>query len=435
MSKKRAIKAISLLWTGSLLGAFFAFMTQVILARYLGVNDFGLFASAMATVTLVTPLAGFGVAQYWLKVFGAEGWHAARWIMPSFRFIFVSTSMVMLILIIWALFGPHESEFRWLIFILSFYIFGQVTIDLVSTKLQLEERFITLSTWHLLPHLIRFAMVFVLSYGFSSWMNTEVVALTYAVIAVIFMMVGIFQLEKLKKGRFDLKGHGLGLSNKVGTSPNVFDVISNAWPFGLATFFHLVYFQSDIILVKYFIGDEAVGLYNVAFTVMVAVYLLPGVIYQKFLLPKMHRWANNDRAKFYQVYRQGNVAMLILGTLAMISLWLASGWAIPMLFTDQYRGAVTLLNTLAFSAPIIFIAFNAGATLVTQEHMRNKVKYMGYVALINLVLNIIMIPLYGAMGAAVSTVLSNGVLLLLYYLAAKRVVFLREYTSIKRVGN
>ncbi|MBV1951456.1 MAG: oligosaccharide flippase family protein, partial [Cycloclasticus sp.] len=58
---------VSLLWVSSLLGAACAFFTQVILARKLGPTEFGVFATAFAMVTLVVPLAGFGVAQYWMK--------------------------------------------------------------------------------------------------------------------------------------------------------------------------------------------------------------------------------------------------------------------------------------------------------------------------------------------------------------------------------
>src|SRR3546814_4412984 len=47
-----------------------------------------------------------------------------------------------------------------------------------------------------------------------------------------------------------------------------------------------------------FRSDEAAGVYNVAFVIMSAVYLIPSVIYQKFLLPKIHIWANHDQETF-----------------------------------------------------------------------------------------------------------------------------------------
>ena len=72
MIKKKAFNALALLWLGTLIGAGLAFLTQIILARKLGSEYFGMFSAVLAMVTLVTPLAGFGISQLWLKVFGQE---------------------------------------------------------------------------------------------------------------------------------------------------------------------------------------------------------------------------------------------------------------------------------------------------------------------------------------------------------------------------
>ncbi len=422
MSKRKAFNAFALLWIGTLLGAGLAFITQIVLARKLGSENFGIFSAVLAMVTLVTPLAGFGVSQLWLKVFGKEGWKAKRWIGSSFQFIILSTITVLISLFCWAFFGNNDELTRTLILILSFYILGQVSIELVSSKFQLEERYLYLSIWQFLPHFLRFSLASILLFGFSSWTTLTDIAYSYALVAIIFLLVGIVQLINMKNGHFALKGHSKEKSVKD-ININLSNVFQNAWPFGLAAFFHLIYFQSDIILIKYMIGDNEAGIYNVAFTIMVAVYMFPSVLYQKFLLPKLHRWANHDKDKFYEVYRKGNVSMLILGIIAMFLVWLLSAWAIPFLFGNEYQNSVIILNILAVSTPIIFVAFSAGAALVTQEHMRLKVKYMGIVALINLGLNLLLIPNYGANGAAVATVLSNLVLLILYYYATEKKVF------------
>ena len=115
--------------------------------------------------------------------------------------------------------------------------------------------------------------------------------------------------------------------------------------------------------------------------------------------------------------------MAILGILAMLIVWTLSSWALPILFGDNYIESVLLLNILAICLPILFVASSVGATLVTQEYMRVKVKYMGVVAILNIALNIILIPMLGALGAAISTVLSNCVLLIVYYRLAQNLVF------------
>ena len=95
MLKQKAFNALALLWLGTLLGAGLAFLIQIILARKLGSEYFGMFSAVLAMVTLVTPLAGFGISQLWLKVFGQERWNAQKWIKPSFDFVILSTSILL----------------------------------------------------------------------------------------------------------------------------------------------------------------------------------------------------------------------------------------------------------------------------------------------------------------------------------------------------
>lgn len=426
MSKRRAVKAVGLLWLGSLLAAGFAFLTQVILARQFGPAGLGVFAASLATVILLAPLAGFGVAQFWLKIFGAEGWGAIRWLNASFKFVVISSAVAYVLLIVWSLLSPGDEESRYVLLILSFYILGQVSMELVSTKLQLEEKYIYLSVWQLLPHLLRFILIVFLIYLVTESIQIVTVAYVYAGVSLTFVVGGWYQLNNMTSGQFALKGHERTENinnNHLKDKIDIPDIIAHSWPFGLAGFFQLIYFQSGVILVKYLADEEAAGLYNVAFAVIAAVYLLPSVVYQKFLLPKLHRWSSHDRIRFYQVYRQGNIVMLVTGVLAMTGIWVTSSWAILMIFGIAYEGSIILLNVMAISIPIVFVAFNSGATLVTQNHMKKKIQFMALVAVLNILLNMSLIPIYGAIGAAVASVVSNSALLACYYYASKRIVF------------
>jgi O-antigen/teichoic acid export membrane protein len=429
MSKKHAIKSISLLWMGSLIGAGCAFLTQVILARQLGPSDFGIFSAALATTNLLAPLAGFGIAAYWLKVFGEEGWKATRWLKGSFKFVILSTLAVLLLLVSWALFGPNDTLTTTLLLILTIYILGQVAIELVSSKLQLEENYIHLAFWQFSPHLARLLLVGIIIYTMTNLVTSQIIAYIYAGVSLLFLIIGSIFLFRMYQGSFSLVGHKHTeepIKEDNINSPSILQVASQSWPFGLAGIFYLIYFQSDIILLKYLSSAESAGIYNVAFVIMAAVYLFPSVVYQKFLLPKIHRWANHARTHFYHIYRIGNIWMVSFGLIAMFSLWIILPWFIPFLFGPEYHDAIKLLIILSFAVPIRFLATSIGSTLVTQDHMRKKVKYMGIVALLNIILNIILIPVHGAIGAAITTVFSDIVLLLLYYTASKKYVFIND---------
>lgn len=426
MFKSKAFFAVFLLSLGSFAGAGLAFFMQVLLARSLGTETFGLFSSLLAMVVLVTPLAGFGVSQLWLKYFGEEGWEAQKYLLSSFRFVLLSTIIVLIGLFLWAFISQDSTQKQTLFFLLSFYLVGQVSLELVSAKLQLEERYTALSLWQFTAHFLRFILVAGVLFFSTSENLVQKVAIAYLLVALFLFFIAILSLKEMRKTSFKLKGHGenpKAMTSDKTSSINMQTIIQGSWAFGLASFFHLIYFQSDIILVQYIKGDTEAGIYSVAFTIMVAVYMFPAVLYQKFLLPKLHRWAKHKPDTFVKVFNIGNKAMLVLGVFAMLLLWLLSSWGVLFLFGESYYKAIELVNILALSAPIIFVAFSAGATLVTATHIKRKVKYMGSIALLNIVLNLLLIPDFGAVGASIATVTSNLFLLMLYYRGAKRYVF------------
>lgn len=126
------------------------------------------------------------------------------------------------------------------------------------------------------------------------------------------------------------------------------EVFLDVYPFGLAGIFHLLYFQSDIVLIKYLIGSEAAGIYNVAFMIITVVMILPSIIYQRYLLPKMHRWANHDQKAFNKVYKSGNYLMLGLGVFIMIIVLFSSPFFVPLIFGSSYEQSVLLISVLSF---------------------------------------------------------------------------------------
>src|SRR3546814_10537255 len=121
----RTAGAVSILWLGSLAGAGCAFLVQLLLARQLTAAEFGTFAATLNMVTLVSPLASFGLGALWLRIFGEEGWGGMRWLRGSLRYIIWSTTIVLTGLIIWACYGPHNTTTRELLNLLSIFLLSQ----------------------------------------------------------------------------------------------------------------------------------------------------------------------------------------------------------------------------------------------------------------------------------------------------------------------
>jgi O-antigen/teichoic acid export membrane protein len=420
--KISSVKIISFLWLGTLTGSAIGFFVQVVLARTLGAEIFGLFTATISTINLIMPLAGFGIAAFWLKVFGQEGWDAMRWLPSSFLFVLISTSLVIATTLVWAAIGPHDPTSNSLLRILSLMVLGNLALELLKSKLQLEENYVGLAVWQITYPLLKLGVLFCLIlFGASS---AKSVSWGFSVLSITICILGIFPLLNMLRGEFYLKGHG---SNNLSNGehnliyPSMFDIWKESWVFGFAGMFYIVWSTSNIVLLKYLAGDKDAGFYGVSILVINAICILPNVIYSKYLMPKIHRWSSQDISKLREVYILGNKVMLIIGCLMMASLFLFSTFMIELIFGHEFSESANILIILAITLPIKFVGHSVGALLVAKDNMLKKVKVMGTVAVLNVVMNIVAIPNWGVYGVAATSVISELILLTLYYLLVKKV--------------
>lgn len=421
---RRPLATISMLGVATAVGAFMVFLTQTLLARELGPAAYGLFASSLVTVTMVAPLAGFGLSQFALKAYGVEGWAAHRWLRPWMRFTAFTAVLAVGLIIVWAFAGAPESGTRFTLLMLAPVILSILAIALVGNKLRLEDRYRAMALWQMAIPGSRLIVVGA-ALLLLPQLTYRFVAVSYCIIAVLLTMAAVPQLRIVLRGGIALKGHGPRRNlpeSSVMDVPGVRHLWSQAWAFGMAAVLYPVFFQISTVLLKYINNNTQAGLYGIALAVMTAIYLIPATIYQKFLLSKLHRWAAHDQPKFWLVYRKGNIAMLILGLLVGAALVVFSPFVVPLAFGEEYNRVVIILMVLAPCVPIRFVSTAMSSALLTEDHMRYRVYATGLATIVVILLNLALIPRFNVLGAAGATVIGEGVLLLAIYYCVRRFV-------------
>jgi O-antigen/teichoic acid export membrane protein len=262
------------------------------------------------------------------------------------------------------------------------------------------------------------AVVFVMATGFT---DVPHLLAGYALVGVIITTVSAISLDQVRVGRIALVGHGRSdASPKIPARASIKKAFVGATPYCFCTIFYLVYSQGVVAIIERWLGREAAAMYNVAFLIVAAVYLIPNVVYMKYLVSKIFRWWTQDRQMFSAVFHVGIAANAALGMVCMLAVIASAPFVIPMLFGSRYAAAVPILVLLSTGIPIRFIQHTYGATFFSQENMKREVCYLGAAAISCLALSLLLIPRFGVEGAAVSSVLADVTLLLLYAQGAAR---------------
>ena len=144
-------------------------------------------------------------------------------------------------------------------------------------------------------------------------------------------------------------------------------------------------------------------------------------------MPRLHAWAGDEaggrRPVFLAVYRLGNGGMLAAGLVLGALLALLAPWGVTYLFGMRYAEAAAILQILAFAVPVQYLASSSDAVLTAGGFTAKKVNVQGLAVLFNVGANLLIIPRYGAPGAAVTTVLTEMLILGCFLWLVRRYVF------------
>jgi O-antigen/teichoic acid export membrane protein len=392
---------VFVLLSGSIGSAIFSFVTQLLCARSMPVADYGRLVALLAAVNILAVFSGYGVGWYWLQLFGREGRNAYRWIRRTIQLLALACLTGAVLLTIYVLWGDYDDP--WLsIALLIPILFSQSLAETTTSRFQLEERFAVLGFWQSAMQSGRFIVSLILI-GLSMVDFRHLLA-GYAAVSVLMTGVSLVSLDQVRRQRIKLVGHRstqpVGLPEPI----SVWAVLVGSTPYCFCTIFYIVCTSGVVAIVERMLGGEQAALYNSAYLIIAAIYLVPSVVYMKYLVGKIFRWSAHDPDLFSAVIHLGVGLGFVAGILCMIVVIASAGFVLPLLFGARFSGAVPILIVLAIGIPVRFVQHAYGAAFFSEENMKRKVWCLGGAAGICLLLSGILIPLLGIEGAAVASV-------------------------------
>ncbi len=182
-------------------------------------------------------------------------------------------------------------------------------------------------------------------------------------------------------------------------------LVRDSWPLMFSSLAVTIYMKVDKIILKEMLGDAAVGLYDAAvrlcegwyfIPVAIASSLFPAIISAK----KMNEHLYNTRLqKLYDL-------LAWISILIAIPISLFSSQIINFLYGSDFIGASAVLSIYIWAGVPVFLGTANSQYLITENYTRISLIRTISGMVINIILNIILIPYWGVVGAAVATVVS-----------------------------
>ncbi len=183
------------------------------------------------------------------------------------------------------------------------------------------------------------------------------------------------------------------------------ELLKDSWPLILSGVSVAIYMRIDQVMIGSMLGDADLGIYSVAVKLSEAWYFLPMIITSS-VFPAILKARKKSRElylarmqKLYDVFTWLTIPIAIITALL-------SPYIIGILFGDEFIQASLVLSILIFSGVFVFLGVASSKYLVSENQTKTSF-YRTFIGLIiNIVLNIILIPKYGITGSAIATLIS-----------------------------
>lgn len=200
-------------------------------------------------------------------------------------------------------------------------------------------------------------------------------------------------------------------------------------PFALMVVFNNLYFRIDVIMLQKMQGDTAVGVYSAAYR-LIDVFLLVGANIAGVLYPRMASEARGPEGALRHTVERLFRYMTAIGIPVAVTIAILASEIVPMLFGEAFRDSVLPLEILIWAIALIFMALPLAHCLNATGHEWRWITILGVNTALNVGLNLVLIPAFGVIGAAVSTVACEGVGLGLLLRFSRPVVAVRALPTV-----
>lgn len=190
------------------------------------------------------------------------------------------------------------------------------------------------------------------------------------------------------------------------------EIISETLPLTISIILNLVYFRIDSLILPFYRQIEEVGHYNVAYKIFDTLLVAPNY-FSNALYPILLEKYSQSLESFIKIIKKSVAVLTALSILGFVATYLTAPFVVKILLNSHSENTTLYIRILSSGLIFFFLSSIATWSLI----IINKQKYLtiiyGGTMTINLALNLIFIPLYGAIASAWITITTEALVLLL----------------------
>ncbi len=390
----RYLKNTSWLMGEKVLRLLIALSVGVWVTRYLGPEQFGILSYAQSFVGIFAALSSLGLNDIIIRELVKNQDNRNLILGSSFGLQTLGSTIIMLILIISIYYNDNEPLTNKIIIILGLLTFIN-SFNVIASYFhsQVKSKFYAIAG--LVGVIISALLKVYLILG-----NYSLIYFVYVLaFDVIFLVTGLIWFFK-KSGESLLKWKFSWKTAK--------DLLKDAWPLILSGIIVSIYMKIDQVMIKEYLGNGEVGQYSAAVRLSEAWYFIPTIICSSLFPAIINAKLKDDKLYKDRLQRLYNL-MVVLGMVIILPVLTLSDWMINLLYGEAFQRSAGVLNIHILGSVFVFLGVANQKWFISENFQAYNIICLGMGMVANIVLNVIMIPKMGIMGAAYATLISQFV--------------------------
>lgn len=402
---QRIAKNAGTLLFSKMLSRLLAFFYIMYTARYLGAKGFGVLSFALAFTGIFGVFTDLGLGQLTIREVARK---------KSLAGIYLSNVSVMKVILVALTFGiialvinllGYPEQTIWVVYIITLSVIFNAFTGTFNSIFQAFERMEYVSFGQILNSVLMFVgVIFAIRQGF----NIIGFASLFLISSIIVLALSFVML----RWKFRNPAH-IAIRWNQGINWSFWKpTIREALPFGLSAIFVTIYFWIDSVMLSLMKGNEIVGWYNAAYRLIFGLMLIPTVSVAS-IFPVMSRHFKSEKSLLKQEYEIAFKHLFVTAIFILIFGFLFAEKTIIIIYGTGYLPSIIAFQVLIWVIPVIFLTYLFGNFLAAIDKQKIVTMIAGANAGLNVVLNMLLIPKLGFIGASMATVLTEALGLVL----------------------
>ena len=386
------------------------FVVTIFLARYLGAESYGKLMFALSFVTLFIIPIDLGLSTLVTRELSGEREKTKKYLDNLILFRVITGIAAFLLILIIVQFLGKENEVRYIIYLLGLWTVFQTSTQFFQAIFRAHEKMF----YEAVTRISHALILTILSLCFV-WYKFELLYFgwAYCFAALITLIIAVIFVWK-NFSHFSIKIDIKFLK----------ETFIKSWPFALSLLFVSIYYYMDSVMLGILKDEKEVGLYSAAFKLIVFITIMGSVMSRSVypIISKLFKSSIKELKIFLENYSK--FIFIIAIPIAFGGIILSSK-IIRFVYGDNFDESVLAFQILVIFAATIYISTIYAHSLQICNKQKTHLLGMGLGALINVALNLFLIPYYGLIGAAISTVATEIFILIFMYINFSKIIKLK----------